>query len=116
MHKAHVGSVVYGPLDEVHAEARVVEIPELQQTMLDEEGLRRLFAELPERSLLEATVRATPLARPRRVQQLKRLLTRLVERRVFGAQLRYELHGMVWLDTLVAAPGGMRLVRLEASP
>ncbi len=91
-------------------------MPELQHTVLDEAGLRSLFADLTDRSLLEATVRASPSARPRRVTRLGRLLTRLVERRVFGAQFRYEHGGAIWLDTLIATTGGVRLVRLDATP
>jgi hypothetical protein len=37
----------------------------------------------------------------------------LVERRIFGAQLRYEFEGALWLDTLLTTPSGVRLVRVE---
>ncbi len=91
------------------------DLPELGHTVLDEAGLRLLFADLAQQSrLLEATLRPTPLSRPRPVKRLRTLLLGLLERRVFGAQLRYEHAGLVWLDTLIATTGGVRLVRFEA--
>jgi len=102
-----------GPL--VVVDAAPGDLPELGHTVLDEAGLRLLFADLAKQSrMLEATLRPTPLSRPRPVKRLRTLLLGLLERRVFGAQLKYEHAGLVWLDTLIATTGGVRLVRFEA--
>jgi hypothetical protein len=36
-----------------------------------------------------------------------------VKMKIFGAQIRYLRGGSLWMDTLIATRGGVRLVRLQ---
>lgn len=90
------------------------ELPQLEESVLDEEQLRDLLSDVATYGkVLEATVKATARSQPAVTMKLPELYLKLVERKVFGAQLRYEYKGAVWLDTLIPTQDGVRLVRIE---
>jgi len=59
------------------------------------------------------TAKAYPRARPETKLRLPELYLKLVERRIYGAQVRYEFDSGSWLDTLITTPSGCRLVRVR---
>jgi hypothetical protein len=94
--------------------AEVRELADVREAMLDDEQLRALLSDIATYGeVRELTVKSAPRSRPDPVSRLPELYLKLVQRRVFGAQIRYLLEGQVWLDTLIATPEGLRLVRVE---
>ena len=90
------------------------ELADVREALLDDEQLRTLFSDIATYAdVLEVAVKASPRAHPDPGSRLPELYLKLVQRRVFGAQMRYEFQGKVWLDTLIATPEGLRLVRVE---
>lgn len=90
----------------------------LQEAILDEPTLDRLFSDLElDGELLEIVYKGAPeehAAEPG-ASELAKARAALRERRVFGVQLRY-LHGDIeWWDTLMVVPQGVRLVRINRS-
>lgn len=91
-----------------------VRLADIREAMLDDAELRSLFSDIATYGkVLEATVKPSPRSRPELIRRLPELYLKLVERRVFGAQIRYEFDDGVWLDTLMATPSGVRLVRVR---
>lgn len=90
------------------------ELPQLEESLLNEQQLRALLSDVATYGrVLEATVKANARSQPAAAARLPELYLNLVERRVFGAQLRYEYKRSVWLDTLIPTKDGVRLVRIE---
>jgi len=85
----------------------------VRESVMDDEQLRALLSDIATNGeIIELSVKASPRARPDAIARLPELYLKLVQRRVFGAQVRYELSGAEWLDTLIATPDGLRLVRV----
>jgi hypothetical protein len=89
-------------------------LTEIKEAILDDAELRKLFADIATYSRVEeVTMKASPRARSEVVRRLPELYLKLIERRVYGAQIRYEFDSGCWLDTLVTTPSGCRLVRVR---
>jgi hypothetical protein len=88
-------------------------LPPLQETTLDEGMLDALFLDVGALGqLLSVVVRPREgLARPTR-PSLERAREALRSGEALGVQLRYRHQGSEWWDTLMPAPGGVRLVRI----
>lgn len=96
-----------------------IELPQLQQAVLDELMLEQLFFDIASvGEQIEVSFKggplqhATPPSDPG--QGLLQARKALVEGTALGVQLRYSYRGQRWLDTLLRGPGGVRLVRMEA--
>lgn len=91
-------------------------LPALQDAMLDEATVDRLFAdvangaELLEIVLKGGAAQLTPEPNPTSLAAARGALR---EGRVFGVQLRYRFAGTEWWDTLIATRAGVRLVRID---
>jgi hypothetical protein len=91
-----------------------VRLSEIKEAILDDAQLRTLFADIATYGKVqEVTMKASPRSRPENVRRLPELYLKLVERRLYGAQIRYEFESAAWLDTLVTTPAGCRLVRVR---
>lgn len=89
-------------------------LAQIKEAILDDAELRALFADIATYGRVEeVTMKAAPRARSEVVRRLPELYLKLVERRLYGAQIRYEFDGGYWLDTLVTTPNGCRLVRVR---
>jgi ferredoxin-type protein NapG len=91
-----------------------IELAELHQGELDDDGLRALFRDLDSFAEIEeirlkqaADLRAAPAS-----PNLDDALTLLLAREVRGAQLRYRFGGEFWCDTVLSTPNGHRVVRM----
>src|SRR5688572_30323568 len=64
---------------------------QIKEAILDDAELRALFADIATYGRVqEVTMKASPRARSEIVRRLPELYLKLVERRVYGAQIRYE--------------------------
>jgi len=91
-----------------------VRLAEIKEAVLDDSELRTLFADIATYGkVLEVTMKSTPRSRSDPVRRLPELYLKLIERRVYGAQVRYEFESATWLDTLITTPAGCRLVRVR---
>jgi len=91
-----------------------VRLADIKEAVLDDAELRTLFADIATYGkVLEVRMKASPRATPDPVRRLPELYLKLVERRVYGAQIRYEFEKACWLDTLITTPAGCRLVRVR---
>jgi hypothetical protein len=95
-----------------------IPLPPLQVATLDEATLGQLFFDVAHAAELlgvtfkgGATAHAHESADPRRALETARRLFAGGEG--IGVQLRYRFQGATWLDTLMRAPGGVRLVRVR---
>lgn len=95
-----------------------MELPELQQSVLDAATLRQLFADLA--ACTEITEIIPKQAAEGYVPEhssltLDEARAMLLGRRIRGLQIRYNYQGSQWWDTLLPAPGGegFRIVRIE---
>lgn len=90
--------------------------PMLQDVMLDEATLDRLFTDVAElATLLDVAVKGAPedMTPPSTPRSLADVRAALREGRVFGVQLRYRYAGTEWWDTLMRTASGVRLVRID---
>jgi ferredoxin-type protein NapG len=90
------------------------ELPQLHEAVLDAAGLRALFSDLALLAHVEEIrlkSAATALARER-APTLEAALDDLLAGRVRGVQIRYRHQDRSWCDTILAAAGGHRVVRL----
>jgi len=91
-------------------------LPELTEGVLDEPTLERLFEDLAACTevlgILVKTAehdRAAGAASPSLAEAREALRRRTVR----GVQIRYRYQGAEWCDTLLAAPAGVRIVRVR---
>jgi len=89
-------------------------LPTVYDSVLDDAGVDALFEELARDSegttvLLKGDVQA----RAGGAADLNEARALLRDGKVFGVQIRCRLGGVVWLYTLMQAPQGIRLVRIE---
>jgi hypothetical protein len=91
------------------------ELPPLWQATFDESILDRLFADLESATeVLSIQAKADPRAHaPADPLTLAAAWERLAARAVRGVQVRYRYDGHEWADTVLCAPGGYRLVRMQ---
>jgi hypothetical protein len=91
------------------------ELPQLQESFLDEETLERLVRDIRELTTVDEVMlkggamamtsgQSVPL--PEAVELLR-------QGRVQGVQIRYRYDGSHWWDTLMRAPQGIRLIRIQ---
>ena len=91
-------------------------LPELQETILEADDLKRFFLELSDRSeRLVMNVKGSARMRFTEISSIKELQTLLLEGEVWGAQLNYHVDGGHWLDTILVKDAGLRLVRIQQS-
>lgn len=96
--------------------AEPLELPELCQGELDAAQLDALFADLRQGAeVSHVQVRGGP-GSPRgdRVVSLEEARQLLREERTPAVQIRYRYDGQLWCDTLLARPGGARLIRTKS--
>jgi hypothetical protein len=91
-------------------------LPELHEGDLDREGVLALVRDLEALT----TIREVVLKRGAGVRvdgvaetPLSEAAAMLLGGRVRGVQVRYAWEGAEWLDTLLATPGGVKLVRIR---
>jgi ferredoxin-type protein NapG len=91
-----------------------IDLPELHAGELDEIGLRALFRDL--HSLADVEEIRVKRGAERRAGEaapsLRDALGLLLGGQVRGVQIRYRYRGEAWCDTVLAAPGGHRVVRM----
>jgi ferredoxin-type protein NapG len=91
-----------------------LELPELREAELDEDGLRALFRDLETLTRIEE-VRLKQAAGHRAGDAgtaPSDALALLLAARVRGVQIRYRYQGESWCDTILRSPRGHRVVRL----
>lgn len=89
-------------------------LPKLYDSVLDEEGVDRLFAGIArEGEGVEVLLKGDVTVHARGTVELAEARELLRVGSVYGVQLRYRLGPTAWLDTLMQAPHGVRLVRIE---
>lgn len=98
-----------------------IELPQLQQTVLDELTLDQLLFDIAGiGEQIEVSFKGGPLQHatpsPDPGQGLLQARAALMEGTVLGVQIRYSYQGLRWLDTLLRASGGVRLVRMQVEP
>lgn len=90
-------------------------LPTLQQTVLDAPTLEALFRDLAQCTQILAVV---PKGAPQAYAaghgiDLEAARAGLASGAFRGVQVRYRYEGQEWCDTLLATPGGVRLVRIS---
>jgi len=91
-----------------------VRLSEIKEGVLDDAELRTLFSDIATYGTVqEVTMKMAPRSTPEVVRRLPELYLKLIERRIYGAQIRYEFESGSWLDTLITTPSGCRLVRVR---
>lgn len=96
----------------------MIELPTLQDTLLDDATVDRLFADIAE---LTRVLEVIPKTAERgyvgtgciSIQQARAMLR---SRNCRAIQLRYIHDGAQWWDTLMPRPGGTRIVRIRHDP
>lgn len=103
-------------LDLSRMEQAEIELPELRETELDADGLRALFRDLVAATEIEGIrCKQAPDQRADAAGiSPEEALAWLLEGRVRGVQVRYRYEGESWCDTILATPGGHRVVRVAA--
>jgi len=91
------------------------EPPPMSDALLDDETLADLFRDLRAATAIdEIVVKASPgRAEHAPAATLADAEQLLHDRAVRGVQIRYRHEGACWWDTLMPAPGGVRLVRIR---
>lgn len=90
-------------------------LPALQQTVLDAATLEALFRDLAQcTQILAVLPKGAPQAYAGdRAISLDAAREGLASGAFRGVQVRYRYDGQEWCDTLLATPGGVRLVRIS---
>lgn len=91
-------------------------LPNLQDAMLDDATLDRLFEDLATSAqLLDVAFKggAVSMTPEPTVASLAIARQALRDGAVFGVQLRYRFGGTEWWDTLIKTASGVRLVRID---
>ncbi|MCA9494419.1 MAG: hypothetical protein KC621_31045 [Myxococcales bacterium] len=90
------------------------ELPELQEGLLDDATLRTLLADLRDHAtVLDVLVKGGPSELATLGENDPTRVPELLRGGVRGVQVRYAFDGAEWRDTLMPAPGGVRLVRMK---
>ena len=91
------------------------ELPELAQGMLDAAGLEALFRDLAACAIVEELqVKGGAQAYATGAGTLEGAWAALEHGGARGVQLRYRFQGQDWVDTILRAGNGWRLVRARA--
>ncbi|MBN1205954.1 MAG: hypothetical protein JXB05_13640 [Myxococcaceae bacterium] len=90
-------------------------LPQLQETLLDAETLARLVSDIQNLTVVDEVLLKGGAAAMASSQPLSfaQAVEALQQGRALGLQVRYRYQGKRWWDTLLRAPGGVRLVRIE---
>lgn len=92
-----------------------LDLPELQDAMLDDTSLGLLLSDLSEHAeVLEIRTKGGATATAEQVSDLTSAASLLKAGAVRAIQLTYVFDGEVWTDTLMRTPAGVRLVRMAA--
>lgn len=91
------------------------ELPTLTQSVLDEATLQSLISDLLQcTQILELTTKGGEQLRAQKEKsQLPELVAGLKAGAFRGLQIRYLWEEKEWIDTLLATPEGLRLIRIE---
>jgi hypothetical protein len=97
------------------APTEVLRLPELTQAYLDADTLDALFADLAACArVLEVVAKLAPTQMiPNQRLTLDDARALITSRKVRGVQIRYRYDDAEWWDTLMAAPEGVRVVRIR---
>ncbi|TPV94156.1 MAG: hypothetical protein B7733_16940 [Myxococcales bacterium FL481] len=92
-----------------------VELPKLYESELTAAQLRELFEDLAEvAEVLDVLLKGHPTERTDgRPVSLSDAREAVENRRVRGVQIRYRFDGSEWRDSLLIAPGRVKLVRMQ---
>lgn len=93
-----------------------LQLPDLQDSVLDAETVRRLFFDLSQlATILDIRIKGAALAHARDgTPDLETARRVLHAGDALGVQIRYLHQGTEWIDTLLRGPHGTRLVRMRA--
>ncbi len=94
-----------------------MELPELEEGLLDEAALRTLCEEILAHTELDQVLAKGPSGghTPNKGWDLGEALEALIGAQVRGIQLRYRYQGKAWFDTILRSPDGYRVVRMHQS-
>lgn len=93
--------------------AEEIHLPDLQETIFDWDRLEGYIQELRRTGVaVDVSIKGASRERARTEASLLTLHSLLRKGAVYSAQLRYELDRSRWVDTLIAGPQGVRLVRM----
>jgi hypothetical protein len=92
-----------------------MELPELEEGLLDEAGLRALCHQIQTAAQLDQVLaKGAPRQHtPEHAWELDQALQALIDGGVRGVQLRYRYDGHAWFDTVLRGPDGFRVVRMR---
>lgn len=92
-----------------------MELPELDEGLLDEAGFRALCAEVERLTELDQVLVKGSPARytPDTNWQLPAARDALIAGQARGIQLRYRYDGQAWFDTVLKTPDGYKVVRMQ---
>ena len=89
-------------------------LPTVSESLLDEGGVDALFEELArDAEGITVLLKGDVQARAGGGADLTEARSLLRDGKTFGVQIRFRLGGTAWLYTLMQAPQGIRLVRIE---
>jgi len=90
-----------------------VPLAELQEAVLGEEDVAQYLEDLSAEAK-GLVVRTKEAARAKFLASgLDLLRSGLLEKSLWGAQLRYVHQGVAWVDTLIVGPQGVKIVRMK---
>lgn len=97
------------------ASPSALDVPSLNEGLLDPETVARLFADVGEHTqLLDVITKGAPGHRASSTPlSLAEAEAALASGQVRGVQLRYRWEGAEWWDTLLRLPEGFKLVRIR---
>lgn len=90
------------------------DLPELQEGLLDATTLDALLADLRAHAMvLDVMVKGGPSDLAKGAESDLTRIPEILGGGARGVQIRYAFEGSEWRDTLMPAPGGVRLVRMK---
>lgn len=91
-----------------------VELPQVQEGELNEEEVTKYLSDVSG-GAQRVTVRVKDSARAqmRALDKLAELHRLVLQKKVWGAQIRYEFEDAEWTDTLIVTQSGTRIVRVR---
>ena len=92
-----------------------IDLPELQDTLLDEDTVDRLLEDIRTRTSIIAVVPKGDLGTHSTCEKIPHdsVLDAFIGKSVHAMQIRYLYDDEEWWDTLMHTPGGVRLVRIN---